>query len=84
VGEVGILGSGVVVDEESEEERSEREARNAGSALGIVAGLAIGAVLSQKEDSEADEEDEDYVRSRSCPCNVGRGLAPAANDKGGL
>ena len=59
VGTVGILGSGDGVDDESEEERREREARNAGSALGIVAGLAVGAALSQKED-EADEEEEDY------------------------
>ena len=59
VGAVGILGSGDGVDDQSEEERREREARNAGSALGLVAGLAVGAALSQKED-KADEEEEDY------------------------
>ena len=56
MGTVGILGSGNVVDDESEEERREREARNAGSLIGLAAGLAVGAVLQQEED----EPDEDY------------------------
>ena len=56
---LGILESGSVDADESEEERREREARDAGSLIGLAAGLAVGAALSQEEDA-AGEEDEDY------------------------
>lgn len=58
---LGILESGSVDADESEEERREREARNAGSLIGLATGLAVGAALSQEEDEPNEEdEDEDY------------------------
>ena len=59
VGAVGILGSGDVVDDESEEERREREARNAGSLIGLAVGLAAGAVINRDDEDECEEEDMD-------------------------
>ena len=46
--------------EESEEYKRQREARNAGSALGAAVGLAAGTVieLSQPKPSPADEIDD--------------------------
>ena len=59
VGAVGILGSGDVVDDESEEERREREARNAGSLIGLAVGLAVGAVINRNDEDDCEEEDMD-------------------------
>ena len=46
--------------EESEEEKRQREARNAGSALGVIAGIAAGAVigLTQQQSTPTDDVDD--------------------------
>ncbi|MBQ5739922.1 MAG: relaxase/mobilization nuclease domain-containing protein [Oscillospiraceae bacterium] len=59
VGAVGILGSGDVVDDESEEERREREARNVGSLIGLAVGFAAGAVINRDDKDDCEEEDMD-------------------------
>ncbi len=65
---MGIRGIANLTDlfengEESEEEKRQREARNAGSAHGVIAGLAVGAVidLTQQQSTPAEdiEDDED-------------------------
>lgn len=45
--------------EESEEEKRQREARNAGSALGVFAGLAAGAVIGLTQQQSMPTEDVD-------------------------
>ena len=46
--------------EESEEEKRQREARNAGSAVGVLVGGALGAVieLSQPKSTATDDVDD--------------------------
>lgn len=68
---MGLRGLGNVTDlfedgEEFEEEKRQREARNAGSALGAVAGLAAGIAIGladEQADSDEDiddDEDEEF------------------------
>ena len=45
--------------EESEEEKQEREARNAGSAFGVIAGLAAGIVIGLTQQQSIPTEDID-------------------------
>jgi len=56
------LGNIIEDGKESEEEKREREARNAGSALGAVVGIAAGLALGVDDDTEDidDDEYEDY------------------------
>ena len=62
---MGARGIGNVTDlfedgEESEEEKRQREARNAGSAVGVLVGGALGAVieLSQPKSTATDDVDD--------------------------
>ena len=63
MGARGIANVGSIIEaagEESEEEKREREARNAGSAVGVLVGGALGAVieLSQPKSTATDDVDD--------------------------
>ena len=53
------LGNVIENGEETEEDKREREARNAGSAIGAVVGIAAGLALGIDDDTE-DIENDDY------------------------
>ncbi len=43
-------------DDETEEEKRQREARNSGTAIGVVAGLVIGAVQAMSNDTQTHDK----------------------------
>ena len=62
MGARGIANVGSIIEadgEESEEEKRQREARNAGSALGAAVGLAAGAVIGSTQNHPMPTEDAD-------------------------
>ena len=63
MGAHGIANVGNIIEdgdgEESEEEKRQREAKNAGSALGVFAGLAAGAVIGLTQQQSTPTEDVD-------------------------
>ena len=63
MGARGIANVGSIIEddnEESEEEKRKREARHAGSAVGVIVGGAVGAVieLTQPKSTATDDVDD--------------------------